>query len=65
MIWVPCDTCKRSVSCYSFAEMHHVSVRLWANGIEHPGCPDYQPSYWRGVDGVFANPRTPVEVRGC
>lgn len=46
-----CDGCKLQARCKDYNLHARDSVLAWTNGYS-VGCSEYQPVYWRGIEGV-------------
>ena len=65
MIYVDCSTCRKAGLCIDKAEMQRESFFAWCRKEPSPSCPDREPRYHHGIDGVYAHPSPrPSQRRG-
>lgn len=51
---LPCDTCKHRGSCLFEGLIAREVIFRWLNSEQFPGCAEYRPDYYHGVEGCYA-----------
>lgn len=60
MIRVDCDTCKQRGRCGAESDLRRVALfDSIVRDLCVPSCPEYQPRWWRGIEGVLDLPASP------
>lgn len=53
---VECKQCRQAGRCSDEPALHRESLFAWGSKKPLPVCPDREPRYYHGIEGVYAHP---------
>lgn len=50
----PCARCRCYGSCSMSGQMNRLAMEAWVDGVDQPVCEDFEPDFYKGLEGCFA-----------